>query len=59
MEVKKIQSGISSQGNLTDALDKHRRTAKDISALNRRLDVAKKLSDTTLGQLGVSENIIG
>lgn len=59
MDVKKIQSGISSQGNLKDALDNHRRTAKDISALNRKLDIAKKLSDTTLGQLGVSENIIG
>ena len=59
MEVKKVQAGISSQGNLKEALDNHRRTAKDISALNRRLDVAKKLSDATLGQLGVSENIIG
>lgn len=59
MEVNKMQSGISPQGNLSEAMEKQRRTAKQISALNRKLDVAKKLSDSTLNNLGVSENIIG
>lgn len=59
MEVNKIQSGIAPQGNLSDAMKAHRKTAKQISALNKRLDVAKKLSDSTLNNLGVSENIIG
>jgi hypothetical protein len=59
MEMNKVQFANISQGNLTDALDKQRRTAKDISALNRRLDVAKKLSDSTLGTLGVSNSNLG
>lgn len=59
MEVNKVQLGNAPKGNLTDALEKHRKTARQISAFNRRLDVAKKLSDTTLGQLGVQDNSIG
>lgn len=59
MEVSKVQSASTSQGNLSEALDKHRRTARQISALNRKLDMAKKLSDTTLGTLGVPDNVIG
>jgi len=59
MEVNKVQLTTASQGNLTEAMEKHRRTAKDISALNRRLNVAEKLSDTTLRQLGASGNYIG
>lgn len=59
MEVNKVQSGITSQGNLSEAMDKHRRTARQISAYNRKLDMAKKLSDATLGRLGVPNNIVG
>jgi len=58
MDVNKVQLANISQGNLTDAMERHRRTAKDISAINRRLDVAKKLSDRTLGRLGASDNYI-
>lgn len=59
MEVNKVQITDNNQNSLSNAMDKHRRTAKQISALNKRLDVAKKLSDSTLGNLGLQDNIIG
>ncbi len=59
MEVKKVQLSNNNQNSLSEATDRHRRTAKQISALNKRLDVAKKLSDSTLGNLGLQDNIIG
>lgn len=59
MEVKKVQLSNNDQNSLAEAMNKHRKTAKQICALNRKLDVAKKLSDSTLGNLGVQENVIG
>ena len=59
MEVKKVQLSNNNQNSLSEATDRHRRTAKQISALNKRLDVAKKLSDSTLGNLGLQDNFIG
>lgn len=57
MEFKKVQLSNNDQNSLSEAMDKHRRTAKQISALNKRLDVAKKLSDDTLKTLGVNNSI--
>lgn len=57
MEIKKVDFTTTSQDNLADAMEKHRRTAKDISAFNRRLDIAKKLSDSTWEQFGIQNNI--
>lgn len=59
MEVKKVQLSNNNQNSLSEAMDKHRRTAKQISALNKRLDVAKKLSDTTLEHLASPNSVIG
>lgn len=59
MEVNKVQLSNNNQNTLSEAMDKHRRTAKQICALNRKLDVAKKLSDSTLGNLGIQDNVIG
>lgn len=58
MEVNKVQLA-DNKNSLSEAMNKHRRTAKQISALNKRLDVAKKLSDSTLNNLGLQDNIIG
>lgn len=57
MEIKKIDYGTASQGNFTEAMAKHRKTAREISTLNRRLDIAKKLSDSTWEQFGIQNNI--
>lgn len=58
MEVNKVQLA-DNKNSLSEAMNKHRRTAKQISALNKRLDVAKKLSDSTLNNLGLQNNVIG